>query len=496
MKPFGKVVLGLGVALAGCGGCGPQVLVYGRLIDSTGQTPRAAGKVTVAGTSVDTNESGFFSLTVPSDVPLNLVAKVKGYAPTQKSLTAPAQASTFVQVTLLKWDSESTFDAATGGSVSSGSTSITFPANALNASGTVTAHLAYLNPTDDGERSAFPGGFVTTDGKQLESFGAMAVVVEDASGVEVNLKGGQAATAKLEAVSSPADSVPLWSFEESSGRWKQEGSLTGCASGVCEAQLPHLSWWNADQVYETTCLKACAKNKAGGPAIGVSLEARGTNYNGVSYGTTGGDGCACLDVRRSSTVSIVGVTSGGLVGPVSVTTEGTAATCASGTCASLPSPLTIETPKFQAILTWAENPRDLDSHFTGPCPSGAANCTGRFHVSFTNHGSLVESPNAFLDTDDTSGFGPEITTLTQCTAGVYRFSVHRYSGTPGIEASTAKVVVLLPNGSVTERTAPTANPSSSVVWVVGDLTCDAACGCSWAPVDRYTDENSANGYDP
>jgi hypothetical protein len=57
-------------------------------------------------------------------------------------------------------------------------------------------------------------------------------------------------------------------------------------------------------------------------------------------------------------------------------------------------------------------------------------------------------------------------------------------------------VVLLPNGSVTERTAPTANPSSSVVWVVGDLTCDAACGCSWAPVDRFVDESGTNGYDP
>jgi hypothetical protein len=231
--------------------------------------------------------------------------------------------------------------------------------------------------------------------------------------------------------------------------------------------------------------------------VGVSLEARGTSYNGVSYGTTGADGCACLDVRRGSTLSIVGVTSGGIVGPVSQTTATTASTCSTGSCATLPSPLIVETPKFQAILTWAENPSDLDSHFTGPCPSGETNCTnGRFHVSFRSRGSLVEPPYAFLDTDDTSGFGPEITSLTQCTAGVYRFSVNLYSGSPGIEQSSAKVVVVLPDGTVAERTPPTSNPNAGIVWVVGDLSCNASCGCSWSVVDRYTDESATNGYDP
>lgn len=498
MTSLRKMALGFGLVLAGCGGRGQQqVVVYGRLLDSIAQTPSSAGKVTVAGESVDTNESGFFSVSVPSDTEVTLAARVKGYAPTTKAFSAPAQASTFLQVTLLAWNATTQFEAVSGGTISTGATSLTFPPGSLNATGMVTAHLSHLDPSSDGARAAFPGGFVTNDGNQLESFGALAVVVEDSSGAEVSLKSGQTVAAKLQVVSSTADSVPLWSLDEGTGRWKQEGTLSGCASSVCKAELPHLSWWNADQVYETACLKACANNKAGNPAVGVSLEARGTDYNGVSFGTTGADGCACLDVRRGSTVRIFGITSGGTIGPVSQSVASGTSRCSSGGCASMTSPLTVETPKFQAILTWAEHPRDLDSHLTGPCPPNTTSCAnGRFHVSFRNRGSLAEPPYAYLDTDDTSGFGPEITSLTQCTAGVFRFSVHLYAGTPGIEQSGAKVVAVLPNGSVTERTPPTANSNSGVLWVVGDLSCDASCGCSWTAVDRYTDESAPNGYDP
>lgn len=495
-KTFNRV--GLVTLIAVLAGCTPKTtLVYGRLIDSAGQTPSAAGKVTIGEKSVDTNESGFFTLEVPADTPLKLQAKVTGYAPAMKTFTAPSLGSTFVQVTLLQWEATAQFDSATGGSVASGSTSITFPANALNATGQVTARLAHLDPSNPGQRAAFPGGFITSDNKLLESFGAVAIVVEDSTGKNVQLKSGQSAAAKLEVTTTPGDSVPLWYFDETLGKWKQEGSLTDCASGTCTASLPHLSWWNADQVMETSCLKACAKNSAGGPAIGVSLEARGLGYNGVSYGTTGSDGCTCLDVRRGSQVEIVGVTSGGVIGPVTESTAGTAMTCSTGGCPSLSSPLTIETPKFQAILTWLENPHDLDSHFTGPCVASSAGCmNGRFHISYSNRGSLIDAPKAYLDTDDTSGFGPEITTLTGCNAGVYRFSVHLYGGDPGLEQSAAKVALLLTDGSLVERTVPTSNPTMMRVWIVGDLTCTSGCSCTWAVVDKFGDPAAEKVYDP
>ncbi|MEW6434008.1 MAG: hypothetical protein AB1730_21105 [Myxococcota bacterium] len=500
MGSFVRVMaMAIAVVLASCGGCGGSktTLVYGRLIDSQGQTPAFAGEVVVGERKVSTNESGFFTIEVPSDVESQLHAHVPGYAPTVKVFTAPSESSTFVQVTMLRWDATTQIDAAAGGSISTGGTTITFPANAIDATGQVTVNLAHLDPSDPGERAAFPGGFVTSDGKLLESFGAVAIEVEDSAGKPVNLKRGQSASAQLAVTGSPADSVPMWYFDEASGRWKEEGAASHCASGTCTASLPHLSWWNADQVVETSCLKACAKTAAGDPAVGVSLEARGVDYNGSSYGTTGYDGCACLDVRKGSQVEIVGVTSGGIIGPVTESTSGSQMTCSSGGCPSLTNPLTIETPKFQAILTWLENPSDLDSHFTGPCETGATGCVdGRFHISYSERGSLTESPYAYLDTDDTTGFGPEITTLTRCKAGVYRFSVHLYSGEPGLEASHAKVSLLLTDGTLTERIVPTSNPSASVVWTVGDLDCNANCACTWKLVDTFVDPTDTTPYDP
>ncbi len=495
MKPTTQKLLPV-LALLTATSCGPAktTQVYGRLVDAQGHTPSAAGTVTVGKTTVDTNESGFFSLTVPAEVEVKLQAKVTGYAPTVKTLTAPPQSSTFVQVTLLAWDSSAQFDSSAGGSVGTGSTRVTFPANSLAAAGQVTARIAHLDPSDRDERGAFPGGFVTSDGKQLESFGAIAIVVEDASGAPVQLKSGQSATAELAVSANAGDSMPLWYFDEASARWKEQGSLSSCASGTCTASLPHLSWWNADRVYETACLKACAKNGAGSPAVGVSLEARGVDYNGVTYATTGSDGCACLNVRRASQVEIVGVTSGGVVGPVVESTASDVKTCSGGGCPSLSNPLTVETPKFQAILTWNKDPRDLDSHFTGPCPEGSTSCSGRFHISYSGRGSLADSPGAYLDTDDTSGFGPEITTLTKCSAGVYRFSVHLYAGEPGLEQSNAKVALFLTDGSYTTRSVPTTNASAGKVWVVGDLTCSQGCSCTWTPVDQFADSETA--YNP
>ncbi|OWA53133.1 hypothetical protein BV898_17566 [Hypsibius exemplaris] len=70
------------------------------------------------------------------------------------------------------------------------------------------------------------------------------------------------------------------------------------------------------------------------------------------------------------------------------------------------------------ILRWSANPRDLDSHLTGPIPG-----SGRFHVFVNSRGSNTSSPYALLDVDTASGYGPETLTITRQAIGLYRFSV-------------------------------------------------------------------------
>jgi uncharacterized protein YfaP (DUF2135 family) len=75
------------------------------------------------------------------------------------------------------------------------------------------------------------------------------------------------------------------------------------------------------------------------------------------------------------------------------------------------------------VLTWGETPYDLDSHLTGPLPSGT-----RFHMYYPYKGTNSPWPDTVnLDLDDTFSYGPETTTLYLQMTGIYRFSVHDYS---------------------------------------------------------------------
>ena len=107
--------------------------------------------------------------------------------------------------------------------------------------------------------------------------------------------------------------------------------------------------------------------------------------------------------------------------------------------------------EIRIILTWGENPHDLDSHLTGPSYSGE----GRFHLYYpyaeTYDGS-PESGHISLDLDDVSSYGPETTTIYARFRGTYRFSVHDYtnrgsSTSVTMSNSSAKVRVVSESGT-------------------------------------------------
>ena len=140
--------------------------------------------------------------------------------------------------------------------------------------------------------------------------------------------------------------------------------------------------------------------------------------------------------------------------------------------------------QFRVILTWGENPRDLDSHLTGPAADG----TSRWHIYYSNKrgGDMCA-----LDVDDTSSFGPETVTCppTVGTAsvlrpGIYRYSVHHYSGSANIGASGANVRLEFFNGQTYSFTPPAGNyAGSSDVWTVFELTVLQNGTVSVAPVN-------------
>jgi hypothetical protein len=100
--------------------------------------------------------------------------------------------------------------------------------------------------------------------------------------------------------------------------------------------------------------------------------------------------------------------------------------------------------EVRITLNWGENPRDLDSHLTGPTSASngdASDTTNRFHVYYSNTVADV----AALDVDDTSSYGPETITISPPSGaltlrpGLYRYSVHHYTGSNTLSTSDASV---------------------------------------------------------
>jgi hypothetical protein len=139
------------------------------------------------------------------------------------------------------------------------------------------------------------------------------------------------------------------------------------------------------------------------------------------------------------------------------------------------------------VLAWGENPRDLDSHLTGPVNSS----DDRFHIAYyskiaTTDGQYTDAYSlsgfdpsnpcategiaASLDLDDVTSYGPETTTICRAATGEYHFYVHHYSGTSSITESPARVVVSTASGVTRTFIAPPgATGTSSDVWHVFDL---------------------------
>jgi hypothetical protein len=152
------------------------------------------------------------------------------------------------------------------------------------------------------------------------------------------------------------------------------------------------------------------------------------------------------------------------------------------------------------ILTWGQNPNDLDSHLTGPAAgnNGTADDPNRFHIYFGHKQADV----ANLDVDDTTSYGPETITIGPPSGsstprpGVYRYSVFHYSGSGNIATSGASVSLNLANGQIREFTPPTdttgLHGGYGDVWTVFELNVGADGTVTLLPINTYSTATSSS----
>lgn len=145
--------------------------------------------------------------------------------------------------------------------------------------------MFYLSPDADDFAAMMPGGdlaAVRADNSeaQLVSYGMTRVDMKASNGRKLQLVDGKPATLSFPvpakfASNTPAE-IPLWSFNEGTGLWEEEGVATyDAASNTYVGTVTHFSWVNLDCAAFRSTVKVVVKDEAGNPVPNVKVDVDG-----------------------------------------------------------------------------------------------------------------------------------------------------------------------------------------------------------------------------
>ena len=257
--------------------------LQGNVFDENGQ-PAQNVTVKVGNQTATTDAKGYFRImNAALDKKSSLVTAEKtGYFKAYRTFAATSSTNQVV-IKLIPKTLIGTIPAGTGGSVSlANGSKIELPANGVvNAAsgaayaGTVNVYAAYIDPTATDIAQTVPGSFMATDknGSRviLSSYGMLAVELESGAGEKLQIKTGSKATLTTAIPASVQSTSPqtiaLWSVNETTGIWKEEGTATK-QGNVYVGEVSHFSFWNCDVSVN---------------AIFLSTTIKDVNNNAVAY---------------------------------------------------------------------------------------------------------------------------------------------------------------------------------------------------------------------
>lgn len=273
--------------------------VQGSVLDENG-LPVQGATVTSGTASTTTDENGVFNF---SDISLSsrfgyVKAVKQGYFTGSRSILTSAASSNYISIKLIPRTSKGSFSASTGGSIAvqTGDT-VAFDASsvvtaATNAaySGTVHVYAYYLDPLAKDGSSHMPGDLrgIGADGKEtfLQSFGMMVVELEGDGGEKLQIAAGKVANISMKIPdvlkATAAATIPLWYFNDTTGRWIEQGKATRKDGQYC-GQTSHFTWWNCDAPTGTVSVKLHVKDPKGTALAYTYLQ-----FNSPTYGTRSG----------------------------------------------------------------------------------------------------------------------------------------------------------------------------------------------------------------
>jgi hypothetical protein len=242
----------------------------------------AVSNATVTGgtATAATDASGKFTLSKVqfSNNAVLLTATKDGFFEGSKNFAVTNNAVSNARIQLIPKSVSGSFMATAGGNVTiTGGGSVNFGSGFVTASngnaysGNVSVSTTYLNPTNQNFSETVPGNLKAVSSLNqpgvLQSFGVVAVELNDASGNKLQLAQGKTATITFPIpaalLSKAPASIPLWYFDNTSGLWKQEGTAAKQGSNYVGV-VNHFSFWNVGDIAGSINLTASFTDSARG----------------------------------------------------------------------------------------------------------------------------------------------------------------------------------------------------------------------------------------
>lgn len=288
------------------GGINPPELVEGRMEDialsgivrDASGTPIEGVSIVSGSSAATTNTDGFFEfdqiqvVSVPNDRSVVRFSKA-GYFDVVRSMDADDDAADGAswEVVMCKkenndFTSIKTYSSSSDQTLQAGEMKIDMPQDGYKVDGTgvgytgkVKSEMVYLDPNNERFSEMMPGGdlaAVRSDNSsaQLVSYGMTDLNMYAENGDKLQLKDGSKAKLTFPIPAgmgeNPPASIPLWSFNEKTGLWEEEGSAQ-LQGNVYVGEVAHFSWVNLDYPEKQGTVYGYVKDDTGKVLPGVRL---------------------------------------------------------------------------------------------------------------------------------------------------------------------------------------------------------------------------------
>lgn len=288
------------------GGINPPELVEGRMEDialsgivrDASGTPIEGVSIVSGSSAATTNTDGFFEfdqiqvVSVQKDRSVVRFSK-SGYFDVVRSMDADDDAADGAswEVVMCKkenndFTSIKTYSSSSDQTLQAGDMKIDMPQDGYKVDGTglsytgkVKSEMVYLDPNNERFSEMMPGGdlaAVRSDNSraQLVSYGMTDLNMYAENGDKLQLKDGSKAKLTFPIPAgmgeNPPASIPLWSFNEKTGLWEEEGSAQ-LQGNVYVGEVAHFSWVNLDYPEKQGTVYGYVKDDTGKVLPGVRL---------------------------------------------------------------------------------------------------------------------------------------------------------------------------------------------------------------------------------